>query len=89
MTKTIEISDDTAAILAAQSDETGLTESQLIALWARQAVTPAAANEAFERWVLEEIVPGHAEYVADPSKAVPAEELLSRIKERRSADHEA
>jgi putative addiction module CopG family antidote len=40
-------------------------------------------DAAIERWLREEVVPGHAEYLADPSKAVPAEELLGRIKARR------
>ena len=42
-----------------------------------------------ERWLCDEVVPGHAEYLADPSKAVPAEDVLSRIKARRhsTADH--
>ena len=38
---------------------------------------------AIERWLREEVVPGHAEYLVNPSKAVPAEELLGRIKARR------
>jgi putative addiction module CopG family antidote len=38
---------------------------------------------AIERWLREEVVPGHAEYLANPSKAVPAEELLGSIKARR------
>ena len=43
-------------------------------------------DAAIERWLREEVVPGHAEYLADPSKAVPAEELLGRIKARRRPD---
>jgi antitoxin ParD1/3/4 len=40
---------------------------------------------AVERWLRDEVVAGHGEYLADPSKAVPAEEILSRIKLRRAA----
>ena len=36
-----------------------------------------------ERWLRDEVVPGHAEYLADPSQAIPAEDVLSRIKARR------
>jgi antitoxin ParD1/3/4 len=40
---------------------------------------------AVERWLRDEVVAGHAEYLADPSKTVPAEDILSRIKLRRTA----
>ena len=40
---------------------------------------------ALERWLREEVVTGHREYLADPSKGVPAERVLDRIKERRRA----
>jgi putative addiction module CopG family antidote len=38
-----------------------------------------------ERWLQEEVVAGHEEYMADPSKAVPADAVLGRIKARRAA----
>jgi len=41
-------------------------------------------DSAVERWLREEVVAGHAEYLVDPSKAVPAEEILGRIKARRA-----
>jgi Arc/MetJ-type ribon-helix-helix transcriptional regulator len=37
---------------------------------------------ALEAW-LRQIKAGHDEYMADPSKGVPAEEVLARIKARR------
>jgi antitoxin ParD1/3/4 len=40
-------------------------------------------DAAVERWLREEVVAGHAEYMADPSKAVPSSEVLDRIKRRR------
>jgi antitoxin ParD1/3/4 len=40
---------------------------------------------AVERWLREEVVAGHQEYLADPSKGVPAEAILGRIKARRAA----
>jgi antitoxin ParD1/3/4 len=40
---------------------------------------------AVERWLREEVVAGHQEYLADPSKGVPAEAILDRIKARRAA----
>ena len=40
---------------------------------------------AVERWLREEVVAGHAEYMADPSKGVPADQVLGRIKARRAA----
>ena len=42
---------------------------------------------AVERWLREEVVAGHREYLADPSKAVPAEEILDRIEARHAARH--
>ncbi len=42
-------------------------------------------DEAVEKWLREEVLAGHREYLADPSKGVPAEEVLGRIKNRRAA----
>jgi antitoxin ParD1/3/4 len=41
-------------------------------------------DAAIERWLREEVIAGHEEYVADPSKGVPAEAVLDRIKARRA-----
>jgi antitoxin ParD1/3/4 len=40
-------------------------------------------DAAVERWLREEVVPGHQEYLADRSKGVPAEAILDRITGRR------
>jgi antitoxin ParD1/3/4 len=37
-----------------------------------------------ESWLREEVVAGHQEYLADPSKGVPAESMLERIKAGRA-----
>lgn len=42
-------------------------------------------DAAVGRWLREEVAPGHAEYLADPSKGVPAGEVLRHIKARRAA----
>jgi antitoxin ParD1/3/4 len=42
-------------------------------------------DAALERWLREEVVPGHREYMADRSKGVPADAVLQRIKSRRAA----
>jgi len=42
-------------------------------------------DAAVERWLREDVVAGHREYLADPSKGVPADEILGRIKARRAA----
>jgi putative addiction module CopG family antidote len=42
-------------------------------------------DAAVERWLREEVVAGHKEYLADPSKGVPADEVLTRLKARRAA----
>jgi antitoxin ParD1/3/4 len=40
-------------------------------------------DAAVERWLREEVVPGHQEYLADPAQGVPADAVLPRIKSRR------
>jgi antitoxin ParD1/3/4 len=42
-------------------------------------------DAAIERWLREEVVAGHQEYLADPSKGVPADAVLDRIKARRAS----
>jgi hypothetical protein len=42
-------------------------------------------RRASERWIREEVTAGHGEYLADPSKGIPATEILGRIKARRAA----
>jgi antitoxin ParD1/3/4 len=43
-------------------------------------------DAAVERWLREEVISGDAEHLANPSKAVPAEEVLPRIKARRATE---
>jgi putative addiction module CopG family antidote len=42
-------------------------------------------DAAIDRWLREEVVPGHQDYLADPSKAVPADQIMKRLKARRKA----
>jgi antitoxin ParD1/3/4 len=42
-------------------------------------------EDQVERWLREEVVAGHGEYLADPTQGVPAADVLDRIKSRRSA----
>jgi len=42
-------------------------------------------DAAVERWLRDEVVAGHKDYLKDPSKVVPADEVLVRIKARRAA----
>jgi len=42
-------------------------------------------DAAVERWLREEVAAGHREYLADPSRGVPADAILGRIKARRAA----
>ena len=43
-------------------------------------------DSSIERWLQEEVLPGHAEYLADPSSAIAAEDILDRLKARWAAD---
>jgi len=47
--------------------------------------TLLARDAAIEHWLREDLVAGHTEYLADPSQAVRAEDILPRIKARRFA----
>jgi putative addiction module CopG family antidote len=40
-------------------------------------------DAAVERWLRKEVVEGHKEYLADPSKGIPADAILGRLKARR------
>lgn len=44
-------------------------------------------DAAVEQFLREEVIAGHEEYVADPSRGVPAEEILDRIKARCARRH--
>jgi antitoxin ParD1/3/4 len=42
-------------------------------------------DAAIEKWLRDEVLVGHQEYLADPSQGVPVEDVLARIKARRAA----
>jgi putative addiction module CopG family antidote len=42
-------------------------------------------DAAIESWLRDDVTAGHQEYLADPSKGVPADTVLGRIKARRAA----
>jgi antitoxin ParD1/3/4 len=41
--------------------------------------------QPLEKWLREDVVAGHHEYLADPTKGVPAEDVLERLEARRAA----
>jgi hypothetical protein len=41
-------------------------------------------TEAVERWLKDEVLPGHQAYLADPSLAITSGVMLARIKARHS-----
>ena len=43
-------------------------------------------DAAIERWLHEEVMAGHAEYMSDPSKGVSADAILDRIKACRTRE---
>jgi putative addiction module CopG family antidote len=42
-------------------------------------------DAAVERWLREEVLAGHKEYLADTTKGIPADAILGRLKARRAA----
>ncbi len=40
-------------------------------------------DAAIEKWLREEVIPGHQEYLDDPSKGVQADQIMKRLKARR------
>ncbi len=42
-------------------------------------------DAAVERWLKEEVVTGHMAHVAEPETGVPADQVLARLKARRTA----
>lgn len=43
-------------------------------------------DAGLDRWLCEDVVAGHAEYLADPTTAVSAEDLLERVKRVKPND---
>jgi antitoxin ParD1/3/4 len=48
------------------------------------ARAPIEREAAVEQWIRDELIAGHQEYMAGPSKGIPAEAVLDRIKARRT-----
>ena len=44
---------------------------------------PSDRAEVMDRWFREQMLPGHAEYLADPPTGAPAEAIPGRTKARR------
>jgi Arc/MetJ-type ribon-helix-helix transcriptional regulator len=40
-------------------------------------------EDTLDRWLRETVVAGHQEYLSDPSKVIPADEILERIRRRK------
>jgi len=41
-------------------------------------------DDSLEKWLREDVVAGHAEYLADPAKAIQAHDVLSHLQGRRA-----
>ena len=50
---------------------------------------PERHDAAIEQWLRDEVILGHQEYLADPSRGVPAEDILARIKACRTGKRRA
>lgn len=42
-------------------------------------------DQALDRWLREEVVAGHAEYLADPAQAIDADDVLAHLQDRRAS----
>lgn len=40
-------------------------------------------DHALDRWLHQEVVAGHAEFLADPSLAIDADDVLTHLRDRR------
>jgi antitoxin ParD1/3/4 len=58
------------------------TESEVIRDGLR---TLAARDAAIERWLREEVAPAYDAHKADPSRALPLDEAMARVRERIAA----
>jgi putative addiction module CopG family antidote len=58
------------------------TESEVIRDGLR---TLAARDAAVERWLREEVAPAYDAHKADPSRALPLDEAMARVRERIAA----
>lgn len=86
MTKLVEISEETAAIVTRLSAETGLTEAQVLAEGVRALEgAPALQGGAFERWLHDDVAASYDAYKAHPDSAITGDELLRRLRERSAA----
>jgi antitoxin ParD1/3/4 len=43
------------------------------------------SGSTIEQWLRDKVVVGHAEYLADPSKGIPGDKVMDRIRSRREA----
>ena len=55
----------------------------------RNQVEQSTYAAELDTWLRDEVVTGHDEYMVDPSRAVPAGDVLAAIKSRRKADTSA
>lgn len=78
---TVALPDDLADLVEAKiasgdyADESEIVRDGLALLQERDA--------AFERWLREEVAAAYDEDLANPQAAIPAEEIMARLQERR------
>jgi hypothetical protein len=73
-------------IAAAVQDEVRSGDYASVSEVVREGVLALMERDtAMESWLSEDVVAGHLENLADPSKGVPSGEVLGRIKARRAA----
>lgn len=75
---TVTLPPDLARLVEAELDSGRYASTLEVLSDALQAL--AERDDALEHWLREEVVAGHAEYLADPSTAVSAANILTRIK---------
>lgn len=60
------------------ASESEVIEDSLLSLRDREA--------EFENWLRQEVVPAYEAHLADPSRAIPIEEVMARLDARIAAD---
>lgn len=79
---TITLPEETAAVIDGQIEAGSYASVSDLVNESLQAFVER--ETALDRWLRDEVLAGHAEYLAAPASAVPIDKVLDAIKDARS-----